>query len=157
MRICRVAVCLCSCLGGTQSTPATVGDRKAPWKPPLMKSNRCCESSDAWWNSWKFFRRPWDCWPHHRAPATGAAGASKMFRYLWGRARLCATILFEGPQKWTPWLKTKASGTAGLKDVVHSMKQLWQKDKKCIRYWEIMKPMFFENSPGKIPTYAVIY
>lgn len=37
-------------------------------------------------------------------------------------------------KKWTPWLKTKTSGTAGLEGVIHSIKQFWQKNKKYIRY-----------------------
>lgn len=97
----RGAARMCLLLSACAAAWATHRALQQHWEPqsqrgpPLMKSNRCSESSDTWWNSWKFFRRPGDCWPPHHAPAAGDEG-SEMFRYSLRRMSHCTTILFEG-------------------------------------------------------------
>lgn len=48
---------VCAAARATRRASWQHWEPQSPRKPSLMKSNRCCESSDTWWNSWKFFRR----------------------------------------------------------------------------------------------------
>lgn len=70
---------------------AACGNLKAQSKPPLMKSNRCYDSS--WWNSWKFFSGSGDTWPCNNTPVVDSVVGSEKLRYSLHSAWCCRTIL----------------------------------------------------------------
>lgn len=121
---------------------------QSPCKQPLMKSNRCCKSSDTWWNSWKFFRKQRDSWPRHQAPASVAVEGSELFRYSWQRVWLVQQSSSKGPEKWTPQHQTKVFGSAGhidgMRYVLQNITDTWQRIK-----WKGEKAfsLFVERKP----------